>query len=115
MARFWMLALVASLLLTAACGGNSNTPATSVVAINVSFVGYKVDPPQSVYNVAKGRDVRIKVESSTADELYVHGYEQKAVIPAGSPGIVEFIADKTGRFDVEMRRSHVKLFQIRVS
>lgn len=116
MPRFWMLTLVASLGLTSACGAESNaTQPTSVVSIKVNFVGHQVDPPQSVYQVGKDKDVRIEVNSSTADEVYVHGYDKKVVVQANYPATVEFIADKAGRFDVEMRQSHVRLFQLKVS
>jgi hypothetical protein len=116
MPAFRMLVLVVSLGLIAACSAKSNTGSgISVVSISVNYVGHKLDPPQSLYEVSKGKDVRIVLSSTTADELYVHGYDKKVAVQSGYPATLEFVADKTGRFDVELRQSHVKLFQVRVS
>jgi hypothetical protein len=117
MTRFRMLALVAALVLTAACGGKSNTsPGLSdVVTIEIGVVSNEVTPPQSVYKVAKGKDVRLNVYSTTTDVVHVHGYEKTGQVAEGTIVTVEFVADKTGRFDVDMQRSHLKLFQLQVS
>ncbi|HEU5159261.1 MAG TPA: hypothetical protein VFU43_19860 [Streptosporangiaceae bacterium] len=109
-----MLVLAASLVLISACAEKSSTPRNSgVEIIDVSFQGHQENRPP--YTVSKGQHVQIRVSTTVADELYVHGYEQKADAPAGYPAAVEFVADKTGRFDVEMRRAGVKLFELRVS
>jgi hypothetical protein len=116
MTRFRMLALVPALVLTAACGGKSTTSTPlNAMTIEIGVVGNEVTPSQPVYKVAKGRDVRINVYDTTADEVHVHGYEKTATVSAGTIVTIEFVADKTGRFDVDMNRSHLKLFQLQVS
>lgn len=118
MSRFRMFALVPVLVLAAACSGKSNTStslARNPVKIDVADVDNSVDPPLSVHKVSKGREVLISVYSTVPDVVHVHGYEKMGTVTAGEMVQVGFVADKTGRFDVDMQRTHVKLLQIQVS
>ncbi|RAO02431.1 hypothetical protein [Micromonospora noduli] len=80
--------------------------------ITVTIVKKRVDPPTGRVTVSKGQLVRITVTSDVADELHVHGYDLGARLPAGTPGSVEFRADKTGLFEVETHESELVLFQL---
>jgi hypothetical protein len=112
-----MFGLVALLVLTVACGGNSNAslePGQRALVIGITAMG-KYTMFQGVYKVSKGTDIRLKVYSAKADTVHVQGYEKTGTIQAGGLVQIEFIADKVGRFDVEMQRTHQKLIQLRVS
>ncbi|MBG6065364.1 hypothetical protein [Micromonospora ureilytica] len=80
--------------------------------ITVTIAKKRVDPPTGRITVGKGKLVRITVTSDVADELHVHGYDLGARLPAGTPGSVEFKADKTGLFEVETHESELVLFQL---
>ncbi|MEU8157299.1 hypothetical protein AB0B94_26880 [Micromonospora sp. NPDC048986] len=80
--------------------------------ITVTIAKKRVDPPTGRVTVSKGQLVRITVTSDVADELHVHGYDLGARLPAGTPGSVEFRADKTGLFEVETHESELVLFQL---
>ncbi|MEU4531555.1 hypothetical protein AB0F49_25340 [Micromonospora ureilytica] len=80
--------------------------------ITVTIAKKRVDPPTGRITVGKGQLVRITVTSDVADELHVHGYDLGARLPAGTPGSVEFRADKTGLFEVETHESELVLFQL---
>ncbi|MEW2145201.1 hypothetical protein AB0869_20545 [Micromonospora vinacea] len=80
--------------------------------ITVTIAKKRVDPPTGRITVSKGQLVRITVTSDVADELHVHGYDLGARLPAGTPGSVEFRADKTGLFEVETHESELVLFQL---
>ncbi|MGC4851643.1 hypothetical protein ACLQ3F_30810 [Micromonospora sp. DT15] len=80
--------------------------------ITVTIAKKRVDPPTGRVTVSKGQSVRITVTSDVADELHVHGYDLGARLPAGTPGSVEFRADKTGLFEVETHESELVLFQL---
>ncbi|WP_327040749.1 hypothetical protein OG400_24900 [Micromonospora ureilytica] len=80
--------------------------------ITVTIAKKRVDPPTGRITVGKGKLVRITVTSDVADELHVHGYDLGARLPAGTPGSVEFRADKTGLFEVETHESELVLFQL---
>lgn len=117
MPRFRMFALVALLVLPVACGGNSNSSldrSQRALVIGITAMG-KYTMFQGVYKASKGTDVRLKVYSATADTVRVQGYEKTGTIQPGGIVQIEFIADKVGRFDVEMQRTHQKLIQLRVS
>jgi hypothetical protein len=89
----------------------ASTPAVDQ-QITVTITKRRVDPPTGRVTVSKGQLVRITVTSDVADELHVHGYDLGARLPAGTPGSVEFRADKTGLFEVETHESELVLFQL---
>lgn len=112
-----MVALVALLGLTTSCSGKSNsTQPLDPLVIDLSYVNHVMNTGgQSVYKVSKGRDVRMVVYSTTADVVHVQGYNKTVTAPANQIVQVEFIATKTGHFNVELQRSHVRAFQLQVS
>jgi heme/copper-type cytochrome/quinol oxidase subunit 2 len=115
MTRFRMLTLVA-VLVTASCGGKPNPALSpSVVTIEIGVVAHQATPSTPVYKVTKGQEIRLKVYSDVADSVHVHGFEKMAAIPQGTIATVEFFANKKGHFNVDMTRSHLKLFQLQVS
>ncbi|MFG1866786.1 cupredoxin domain-containing protein [Micromonospora arborensis] len=101
---------------TTAPASASPTPSASTPAVDreiiVKIVKRRVDPPTGRITVDKGKLVRITVTSDVSDELHVHGYDLGARLPAGTPGSVEFRADKTGLFEVETHETELVLFQL---
>ncbi|WCN79052.1 hypothetical protein [Micromonospora sp. LH3U1] len=89
----------------------ASTPAVDKEII-VTIAKRRVDPPTGRVTVSKGQLVRITVTSDVSDELHVHGYDLGARLPAGTPGSVEFRADKTGLFEVETHETELVLFQL---
>jgi hypothetical protein len=61
------------------------------------------------------QQIRIEVASDRAEEVHVHGYEHKTDIKSGEPAVLEFAADIPGVFEVELEKTHRKLFELRVS
>ncbi|MEW1587091.1 hypothetical protein AB0283_16825 [Micromonospora vinacea] len=96
---------------TSTPSASASTPAVDQ-QITVTIAKKRVDPPTGRITVSKGQLVRITVTSDVADELHVHGYDLGARLPAGTPGSVEFRADKTGLFEVETHESELVLFQL---
>ncbi len=92
-----------------------SAPAFDGVLIKVDINGSKVAPRPSTHEVAKGQKVRIEVTSDKDDELHVHGYDKTARLKAGQPAAVEFIADQSGRFEVETHESGLLLCNLEVS
>ncbi|MEV1318988.1 hypothetical protein AB0J14_23240 [Micromonospora arborensis] len=101
---------------TAPASAASPTPSASTPAVDreiiVTIAKRRVDPPTGRITVDKGKLVRITVTSDVSDELHVHGYDLGARLPAGTPGSVEFRADKTGLFEVETHETELVLFQL---
>ncbi|WP_238425723.1 cupredoxin domain-containing protein, partial [Micromonospora parastrephiae] len=89
----------------------ASTPAVDR-EIAVTITKRRIDPPTGRVTVGKGQLVRITVTSDVPDELHVHGYDLGARLPAGTPGSVEFRADKTGLFEAETHETELVLFQL---
>ena len=129
------LALAATLLV-AGCGGEdpgaatpSSTPppsSTSAGATSPSETAFagteivvavkrgKVEPPTHRVKVSKGTQVRLLVTSDKGDELHVHGYDLEKELPAGEQVTLDFTADQTGLFDIELHESDLQLAQLEV-
>ncbi|ROO83429.1 hypothetical protein EDD29_0932 [Actinocorallia herbida] len=93
----------------------TTAPAFDGEEITVTVTGSKVAPRPAVREVAKGTKIRLTVTSDAADELHVHGFDKELELKAGEPGVLEFTADLTGRFEVETHGSHLLLFTLQVS
>ena len=68
-----------------------------------------------MYKVTKGKDIRMVVYSTTAEVVHVQGYDKTVTAPANQLVQVEFVANKAGHFNVELQRSHVRVFELQVS
>lgn len=91
------------------------TPSPSVRVIDVSVAGGSVTGPGSRVEAALGEDLVIRVTSDTADEVHVHGYDERAEVPAGGTVEIPFTADIPGGFEVELEGTGQLLFQLRVA
>jgi hypothetical protein len=82
--------------------------------IVVEVTNGKVSPPTHRVKVAKGTAIRLLVMSDEADEVHVHGYEIEKELPAGERVTLDFTADQTGLFDIELHESDLQLAQLEV-
>lgn len=64
--------------------------------------------------VRQGDAVILRVTSDRADELHLHGYELEAQLRPGVAANLSFIANRSGRFDLELHRSHLELAALEV-
>jgi hypothetical protein len=127
--------ILAATLLLAGCSGDdpgTTTPSSSPPPSSASadatptdsaFTGTeivvevkngKVSPPTHRVKVSKGTQIRLQVTSDKADELHVHGYEIEKELPAGEQVTLDFTADQTGLFDIELHESDLQLAQLEV-
>ena len=63
----------------------------------------------------KGDDVRFDVESDTADEVHVHGYDIEEELPANGTAKFDFPADLEGVFEVELHGSETQIAELTVN
>ena len=89
---------------------------TTTAAQNLIRVegGVKVDGPDTI-SVAQGETVVFQVVADVADEVHVHGYDLLFETVPGEPIVVEFMADATGIFEVELEESHLDVVNIEVT
>ncbi len=64
--------------------------------------------------VRQGDAVTLRVTSDQDDELHLHGYDLEAQLQPGVAANLSFIADRSGRFDLELHRSHLELAVVEV-
>jgi len=110
-----------SVLLLAACG----SPAPAAVAvgaapdgnrrIEIAFAGGAVTGGVQRYSVPVNATVELVVSSDVADEVHVHGYDRKSFVTAGASTTIEFAANLTGVFDVELEQRAAPLASLQVS
>lgn len=110
--------LVALALLVAGCGGatpDRSGSSPTVKVLHVKIVAGKVTPNAENVKVPVGTKVRVEVGSDAADELHVHGYDKELEVKPGTPGTLTFVADKTGRFEIEIHGSDTLVYQLEVT
>jgi hypothetical protein len=62
----------------------------------------------------KGDPVVVLVRSDVADEVHVHGYDLMGDVAPGKPVRIEFTANLTGRFEIELERRGKQIAQLTV-
>ena len=62
----------------------------------------------------KGDPVVVIVRSDVADEVHVHGYDLSADVAPGKPVRIEFTANLTGRFEIELEGRGKQIAQLTV-
>jgi hypothetical protein len=64
--------------------------------------------------VTQGDRVAIKLESDSAQEVHVHGYDLFVNVPGGGERTLQFPANAAGVFEVEVEGSHQLNFELEV-
>jgi hypothetical protein len=64
--------------------------------------------------VREGDEITLKIVSDRGDELHLHGYDLHADLVPGETSTLAFTATRTGRFGMEMHRSHTELGALEV-
>ena len=64
--------------------------------------------------VARGEVVRLEIQSDTAGEVHVHGYDVFKDVAAGGSVPLRFTADAEGVFEVELEETHTPIAQLNV-
>jgi hypothetical protein len=99
-------------------GSGTPTPSGSPTAdqelFEFAISGGQASPPLDRVTVALGRTVRIVVTSDQADEVHLHGYDLDAHTGPGEPGVIEFVADQAGLFELETHETGLVLLQLLV-
>jgi hypothetical protein len=87
---------------------------TAQQTISFTVARKKVTGDTGRVKVKLGTRLRITVLSDVAEEIHVHVYDLMQEISAGSPGSIEFVADKPGIIEVELEREHLPLTHLAV-
>jgi hypothetical protein len=68
----------------------------------------------TLLHVHEGDEITLKIVSDRSDELHLHGYDLHADLVPGETTTLAFTATRTGRFGIEMHRSHAELGALEV-
>ncbi len=81
------------------------------IVVNYSSTA-KFEPATT--QVKEGQEVTLKITSDIADEVHLHGYDLSKDLEAGEQGEINFVADKTGRFEFELEEHEIALGALEV-
>jgi hypothetical protein len=93
---------------------DQGTPDSNVELFEFEISSGSADPPLDRVTVAQGVTVRIVVTADEADELHLHGYDLTAALEPGREAVLEFVADRSGLFELETHHSGLVLLQLAV-
>jgi hypothetical protein len=106
------LALVAIAIPTAA-----PAQSTAVRPLVVSITAVNGRPVAGIKQVTvkKGRLVRLVIRTNVGSELHLHGYDIEKTPRKGVPTLMQFVANLTGRFDLELHDPDAVLARLKVT
>lgn len=61
-----------------------------------------------------GDTITLRVTADQADELHIHGYDLHLELTPEQVGTLRFTAIHTGRFDIELHRSHREIAALEI-
>ena len=68
----------------------------------------------ALLQVHEGEQVTLNIRSDSADELHLHGYDLHAHITPEQTATLQFTANHTGRFGMELHKAHTELGALEV-
>ncbi|MGW5361623.1 cupredoxin domain-containing protein [Actinopolymorpha pittospori] len=89
-----------------------STASPAATVLSVTIADGKVSPNAERAVVSRGSTVRIQVTSDAADAIHVHGYDKEVEVSAGTPASLEFVADTTGRFEIETHETDKLVYEL---
>ena len=101
---------------TTSSTGSTSTATTPEPAVQtVRVVNGQPAGGIKTISYTKGDQIRLKVQSDTADEIHVHGYDLKKDVTAGGSVEFDFKATIEGRFEVELENAGTQIAILQVN
>lgn len=98
---------------TTTSGATTTSDGADLIRIKVED-GVKTEGLDTI-SVRVGETVRFEVETDIADEIHVHGYDLSFETIPEEEILVEFVADATGIFEVELEGLGLHIVDIEVT
>jgi hypothetical protein len=99
---------------TASTGSTSTATTPEPAVQTVRVVNGQPAGGIKTISYTKGDQIRLKVQSDTADEIHVHGYDLKKDVTAGGSVEFDFKATIEGRFEVELENAGTQIAMLEV-
>lgn len=68
----------------------------------------------AVVAVVEGTPITLRFVTNQKDEAHLHGYDLSAELKPGQRSEISFVARISGRFEIELHKSHTKLAVLEV-
>src|SRR3954452_513033 len=109
--RFVLLAVAVVILVVAVVviGGGGDDDKTDSGAQTIKVVGGKPEGGVKKLTYAKGDPVDLTIESDTADEVHIHGYDLMEDVEQGGSVHFTFKASLDGSFEIELEDAKQQL------
>jgi hypothetical protein len=95
-------------------GAAASNPAPGKDVFDLVVKDGKLASGQSVIQVRRGEQVVLRISSDATDELHLHGYDLHARIIPQETAVLEFSANRTGRFTLELHEAQTELGAVEV-
>jgi len=92
----------------------SAKPDVTETVFELGLAQGKLTSGPAVLRVRQGEKLTVRVSSDTADELHLHGYDLRARVSPEAAAVLQFTADRTGRFGLELHKAHRELGALEV-
>jgi hypothetical protein len=101
---------------TPSTNGGQRVPERSVrqEVFEINIQDGRVVAGSTLLQAHEGDEITLKIVSDRSDELHLHGYDMHARIVPGETTTLVFAATRTGRFGLEMHRTHIELGTLEV-
>jgi hypothetical protein len=109
-----LLLVVALWHFFSAPGPASSNPAPGKDVFDLVVKDGQLASGQSVIQVRQGEQVVLRISSNASDELHLHGYDLHARISPRETAVLEFNANRTGRFTLELHEANTELGALEV-
>lgn len=76
--------------------------------------GGKLASGPAIVRAQQGQALQLSFVSDHADEVHLHGYDLPLKLTAGVPATLEFKAEHSGRFELELHHAHLEVAVIEV-
>ncbi len=88
------------------------SPSNPVKTLQIEIAHGEATPNAERVELRVGTTIRLAVTSDTEDEVHVHGYDKEVAVKPGTPATLTFVADQTGRFEIETHETGTLLYQL---
>jgi hypothetical protein len=110
--RALVAALLGLALVVAGCGSGSDAPKKLDATVRV--VDAKPVGGVQALDVKKGGSVHLVVQSDTADEIHIHGYDIHKDVPRNGSVTFDFPAKIDGGFVIELENHKQQIANLKV-
>ena len=99
---------------TAAPGQAAQSPSVREDVFELTIQGGRLTSGPALLQAHQGERVTLNIRSDRGDELHLHGYDLHAELGPGQTASLQFTADRTGRFGIELHKAHTELGALEV-